>query len=184
VPMLSHGDEVGRSQLGNNNAYCHDSPLTWVDWNLTQDQQDVLQFTRRVFGLRAAIPLLRRTSFFSSQSAESGVKEITWLTVEGKEMEEAHWRDPANHSLGMLLRSDATGADHTSRGRGREDTWLLLLNGGGRSCLFTLPTVNSWGEWIEVLNTARPVSAAPQKGGTLLSPRSLVLLRLPGGYGA
>ncbi|HEX6408830.1 MAG TPA: glycogen debranching protein GlgX [Gemmatimonadales bacterium] len=183
VPMLSHGDEMGRTQLGNNNAYCHDSPLTWVDWNLTQDQQDVLQFTRRVFGLRAAIPLLRRTSFFSSQPAESGVKEIAWLTAEGSEMEEAHWRDPANHSLGMLLRSDATGADHTSRGRGREETWLLLLNGGGRSCRFTLPTLNSLGEWIEVLNTARPVSAAPQKGGIPLSPRSLVLLRLLGEYG-
>ncbi len=183
VPMLSHGDEVGRTQLGNNNAYCHDSPLTWVDWNLTPAQQDMLQFTRRVFGLRAAIPLLRRTSFFSPQPGpESGVKEIVWLTAEGKEIEEAHWRDPANHSLGMLLRSDATGDDHTSRVRAGKEIWLLLLNGGGRSCLFTLPTLSSPGGWIEVLNTARPVSGAPQKGGISLSPRSLVLLRLPGRY--
>jgi isoamylase len=151
-----------------------------VDWNLAPAQQEMLQFTRQVFALRAAIPLLHCTSFFSPEPRlESGIKEIVWLTAEGREMEAAHWRDPANHVLGMLLQSNAVGADYSSRGAVRE-TWLLLLNGGGRSCLFALPTLNSPGEWIEVLNTAHPVSGTPQKGGISLSPRSLVLLRRPG----
>jgi glycogen operon protein len=180
VPMLSHGDEVARTQRGNNNAYCHDSPLTWVDWNLTPAQQELLQFTRQVFALRAAIPLLRRTSFFSPETRpESGTKEIAWLTAEGKEMEEAHWRDPAGHVLGMLLQSSATSADPTSPGPAEQEAWLLLLNGGGRSCLFALPTLNRPGQWIEVVNTARGVSGAPQEGGIPLSPRSLALLRRP-----
>jgi glycogen operon protein len=161
VPMLSHGDEVGRTQLGNNNAYCHDSPLTWVDWNLTPAQQELLRFTRQVFALRSAIPLLRRSSFFSpGPRPESGLKEIAWLTAEGKEMNEADWGDPGNHVLGMLL----------------EGVWLLLLNGGGRSRSFALPVLAGRDQWIEVLNTARPVTAVAQTGSISLSPHALVLL--------
>ena len=179
VPMLSHGDEVGRTQLGNNNAYCHDSPLTWVNWDLTPAQQELLDFTRQVFALRKAMPPLRHASFFASDPRpESGMKEIAWLTAEGTEMEEAHWRDPGNHVLGMLLRS--TMSHSASRGDAPEESWLLLLNGGGRSRGFALPALGRAAEWTEVLNTARPVSGVPQRDSISLSPRSLALLRRPG----
>jgi glycogen operon protein len=177
VPMLSHGDELGRTQLGNNNAYCHDSPLTWINWNLTPAQEELLRFTREVFALRAVIPLLRRASFFSPEPRPgSGTREITWLTAEGKEMDEANWRDPSNHVLGMLLCADGTG----SQGRIREDDWLLLLNGGGRSRLFVLPAQGGPGNWVEAVNTARPVVKAPLGDHIQLSPRTLVLLRRAG----
>ncbi|HYF40663.1 MAG TPA: glycogen debranching protein GlgX [Gemmatimonadales bacterium] len=174
VPMLSHGDELGRTQLGNNNAYCHDSPLTWVNWTLSPDQQQLLQFTRQVFSLRKAIPLLRRPSFFSPEPQPgSGAKEIAWLTADGNEMEAANWEDPGNHVLGMLLRSAAITGGGGLRG---EEAWLLLVNGGGRSRDFTLP-VRAPGPWLEVVNTANLAPAEPRTGSILLSPRSLVLLR-------
>ena len=180
VPMLSHGDEVGRTQSGNNNAYCHDSPLTWVDWNLTPAQQELLQFTRQVFALRAAIPLLRRATFFSPDSGpESEIREIAWLAGNGKEMDEAHWRDPGNHVLGMLLRTDTAGPDGHPR-CAEDQAWLLLLNGGGRSRPFALPAMKSPGEWTEILNTAHAVSRAPQTGSISLGPRSLALWRASG----
>jgi glycogen operon protein len=163
VPMLSHGDEMGRTQSGNNNAYCHDSPLTWVNWDLTPAQLELLQFTRRVFGLRAEIPLLRRTTFFSPEPRpESGLKEIAWLTPDGREMEESDWRDPGSHVLGMLLAG--------------EESWLLLLNGGGRSREFALPGWSGPGGWTEVLNTAHAVSREARTGSISLHPHSLVLL--------
>jgi glycogen operon protein len=181
VPMLSHGDEVGRTQHGNNNAYCHDSPLTWVDWNLTPAQQELLEFTRQIFALRAAIPLLRRPSFFSPEPRpESGMKEIAWLTAEGKEMDEVNWRDPGNHVLGMLLRSAATAVGRTPGSHTREETWLLLLNGGGRSRRFALPGLGGLSQWTEVVNTAHPVSQAPRAEHISLGPRSLILLHRTG----
>jgi isoamylase len=178
VPMLSHGDEIGRTQLGNNNAYCHDSPLTWVNWNLTPAQQELLQFTRQVFALRSTIPLFRRRAFFSPDpQPELGTKEIAWLTAEGKEMEEADWRDTGNHLLGMLLRLFNRSSDGLDRSPAPEGAWLLLLNGGGRSRSFALPALRKSDSWTELLNTAHPVERTSRAGSMLLSPRSLVLLR-------
>jgi glycogen operon protein len=177
VPMLSHGDEVGRTQLGNNNAYCHDSPLTWVNWDLTPAQQELLEFTRRVFVLRSAIPLLRRRSFFSPEPRpESGSKEIAWLTAEGEEMKEDDWRDPGNHLLGMLLRL-VTPSEGLGPSAAGEEAWLLLLNGGGRSRSFALPALRRSGTWTELLNTAHPGEPTSRATSITLSPRSLVLLR-------
>jgi glycogen operon protein len=168
VPMLSHGDEVGRTQSGNNNAYCHDGPLTWVDWRLTGEQQDLLEFTRRVFAIRAATPLLRRSSFFRREpEGPEQLKDLTWLRPDGKEMTVAEWTDPANHILGMLIHSD---------GSQTEDV-LLLLNSGGRSKPFTLPTLGHPGTWTEVVNTSHPAPRGSSEGIVNLGARTLILLR-------
>jgi isoamylase len=165
VPMLSHGDEVGRTQAGNNNAYCHDSPFTWIDWRLTPAQQDLLRFTREVFAIRTGAAVLRRAAFFASEAgAESGTKELTWLTPEGKEMSEHEWRDHGNHILGMLM-------------RGEDEAVLLLLNGGGRSKPFALPALARGGTWVEVINTAHPIAREGRQGSVPLGARSLILLR-------
>lgn len=108
------------------------------------------------------------------------MKEIAWLTAEGKEMEEANWRDPGNHVLGMLLRSAATAVGRAPGSHPREDAWLLLLNGGGRSRGYALPGLREPSQWIEVLNTAHPVSQAPRADHISLSPRSLILLHRTG----
>jgi isoamylase len=173
VPMLSHGDELGRTQLGNNNAYCHDSPLTWVNWTLTPAKQALLEFTRNVFAIRAATPVLRRRRFFPAEPrGDSGARDLVWLTPDGRELSEREWRDPGNHVLGMLMRSENRGDAEGSGG----GAFLLLLNAGGRSRSFALPDLGAGG-WTELINTARPVSAGALQESVSLVARSLILLR-------
>jgi isoamylase len=175
VPMLSHGDELGRTQSGNNNAYCHDSPLTWVDWRLTPQQRELLEFTRGVFALRAAIPVFRRRTFFGPDAASHDhIKELSWIRADGMEMSAEEWKDPTNHVLGMLLRGAATRETEKLRD---PEAMLLLLNAGGRSKLFTLPELGQPGIWTELVNTAHPGVRTVRKGHVSLGPRSLILLR-------
>jgi isoamylase len=166
VPMLSHGDELGRSQSGNNNAYCHDSPLTWVNWQLSSEQRNLLEFTRTLFAIRAANAELRRSTFFSHGAAPEGqTKELTWLRADGKEMSADDWRDAGNHVLGMLVRKENGGA------------LLLLLNASGRAKPFTLPDLGDAGSWAELVNTHHATAGAVREKGVSLSARSLILLR-------
>jgi isoamylase len=158
VPMLSHGDELGRTQDGNNNAYCHDSPLTWVHWDLTPEQRSLLAFTRSVLALRAAEPALRRRTFFPPHPTPG--QGITWLRADGAPMTVDDWQHDANHVLGMLLDG--------------EMPLLLLCNGGGRSRAFTLPAVR--GGWRVLVDTAHEGEreAETEVG---LAPHSLLLLK-------
>jgi glycogen operon protein len=177
VPMLSHGDELGRSQLGNNNAYCQDSPLTWIDWRLTPLQRELLQFTRKAFAIRSANPVLRRRTFFRHEAAEGSGKDLTWLRPDGKEMTAEEWNDAGNHVLGMLIRGEAT--DEVDE-RGRKvtgDAILVLLNGGTRSKPFLLPVLGWPGSWSEALNTAHPMPRQVREGRVNLVAHSLMLLR-------
>ena len=169
VPMISHGDELGRTQSGNNNAYCQDSPLTWIDWGLSKENQEFLEFTRMVFALRAANPLLRRRTFFHAG------KDLTWLRPDGLEMTEADWRDDSGHVLGMLIRADAV-ADIDQRGaQAGSESVLLLLNGGGRSKSFLLPSSDPSGAWTQALDTSG--SSVPLTDNQVnLAPHSLMLL--------
>ena len=96
VPMIAHGDEMGRTQLGNNNGYCQDSDLTWVDWDLDDEQSDLLRFTRRLVQLRQDHPVFRRRRFFAGTAdhgGESDLGDIAWFMPNGKHMDEAAWRD-------------------------------------------------------------------------------------------
>ncbi|MGI9039868.1 MAG: glycogen debranching protein GlgX [Gemmatimonadales bacterium] len=177
VPMISHGDEMGRSQEGNNNAYCHDSALTWVDWQLTPAERQLLDFTRQVFTIRAANPVLRRRTFFSHEARVPGEpKDLSWLRADGGEMTELEWRDPSNHVLGMLIRGEAT--DEVDE-RGRHlpgQAILLLVNGGARSKPFTLPAVSGPGSWNEIIVTAHPSPRLVPEGKVNLAAHSLMLL--------
>jgi isoamylase len=178
VPMLSHGDEAGRTQLGNNNAYCQDGPVTWVDWRLTPLQGELLDFTRTVFAVRAANPVLRRRRFFRREAMRQGEpKDLTWLSPAGEEMTTEEWGDASNHVLGMLIRGEATD-DIDERGRTpRGSAILLLLNGGARSRDFTLPAMERPGEWIQLLDTTHPAPRAFRGGQVHLAAHSLMLLQ-------
>ncbi|MGZ8398005.1 MAG: glycogen debranching protein GlgX [Gemmatimonadales bacterium] len=170
VPMISHGDELGRTQHGNNNAYCQDGPLTWIDWRLSQENQELLAFTRRAFAIRAASPLLRRRTFFHAGD------DLTWLRPDGQVMTEADWQDQGSHVLGMLIRGGAPAKSKNGGDRFKAEEILLLLNGGGRSKPFTLPNLDPPGVWTEVLDTsAYRVPAGANRID--LAPHSLVLLR-------
>jgi glycogen operon protein len=178
VPMLSHGDEVGRTQQGNNNAYSQDSELTWIDWALTPDRRELLDFTQRVLAIRRANPVFRRRTFFGGAAVtQSGLKDITWLKEDGRELGDEDWRDARRRALGMLLHGQATD-ERDARGRlivG--ETVLLLLNGGGRSTTFVLPAIPAPGGWVQVVNTAVPGVQTVRAAAVQLVAHSLILLR-------
>jgi isoamylase len=178
VPMISHGDELGRTQNGNNNAYCQDNPIGWVDWRLSPLDEQFLDFTRQVFAIRQANPVLRRRTFFRHEPRGTGPgKDLAWLRPDGKEMTDAEWNDGSNHVLGMLIRGEAT--DEVDE-RGRRllgEAILLLVNGGARSKSFTLPSLEGQGGWTEIVNTAHPTTRPVRQNLVHLVAHSLMLLR-------
>jgi glycogen operon protein len=177
VRMILGGDEMGRTQLGNNNAYCQDNEISWVDWSLKPQQQELLDYTRRLLEIYRANPVLRRRRFFShTRPAGEQEKDLTWLRPDGSEMTTDDWRNPHNHVLGMLIPGYA--ADELDE-RGQPDqgeTLLLLLNGGHRAQHFNLPDLAEAGTWLELLNTAKPFSRVRRRSGLNLPPHALILL--------
>jgi isoamylase len=178
VRMLLHGDEMGRTQHGNNNAYCQDNELSWVNWDFSPQDRDLLAFTRETLRIFRSNPVLRRRSFFTGRPvAGEQTKDITWVRPDGEEMTDADWSDADNHILGMLISGQATD-EVNERGRPvHGDTLLLLLNGGLRSRRFVLPSVQEPGQWHEVLNSARPGPRQAKQGAVNLVAHSLILLR-------
>ncbi len=177
VPMISHGDEVGRTQRGNNNAYCQDSELSWIDWDLDEHQQELLEFVRRVFKVSKENPVFRRRRFFAGDPvSDRGVKDVQWLRPDGREMTHDDWGISKNRVLGMLVHGDASD-DVDERGRpNKGQTLLLLINASNRARQFRLPDLAERGYWHELINTAQPTHRIP-KGTTLnVAPHSLVLL--------
>ncbi len=188
VPMLVSGDEFGRTQGGNNNAYCQDNETGWVDWSLLEDPawRELFALTARLISLRQAHPVLRRRAFFSGRpQGVDGLRDLAWFTSAGTEMTERDWYAPAA-ALGMYLSGrDIPGRD--ARGRQvTDDSFLTLLHTGDRPVGWVLPGA-PWAEVYElVLDTSREEqSEAPltrHRGGeTLMVPaRSVLLLRVAG----
>lgn len=177
VPMISHGDESGRTQIGNNNAYCQDNELTWMNWDLDSEQREFLTFARHVFAVRRASPALRHRSFFSGRPLPgSEAKDLSWLRRDGEEMTEDDWSDQDAHALGMLIHADAIDEVDEWGRPVQGDTLLLLVNGGPRSCFFRLPDVPEVGVWEETVNTARSGSRTVKRDGVTLARHSLILL--------
>jgi glycogen operon protein len=179
VPMLSQGDEFGRTQLGNNNAYCQDNDVSWLDWDLDERERDLLDFSLRVIRIRESNPVFRRRRFFAGNPVPGeGVKDVSWIRPDGNEMDVSDWHNPKNRVLGMLIHGEASD-EVDERGRpNRGQTLVLLLNGGGRSRYFQLPGMPEQGVWREIVNTARPGTRVVRGGGVNLVAHSLLLLGL------
>jgi glycogen operon protein len=180
TPMIAHGDEIARTQQGNNNAYSQDNDITWIDWtNLNDRQRDLLAFVQRVISIRQNNPVLRRRHFFRGKDPNSpSGKDVMWIRTDGQELQEGDWQNADNHLLGMLINGQAT--DETDdRGRPiRGDTLLLILNGGDGDCRFTLPQVLEEGFWMTLLDSAHPECHGPQDGSSVMvAAHSLLLLR-------
>ena len=177
VPMIGHGDEMSRTQRGNNNAYCQDNEVSWVNWNLDEKQKELLDFTRKIFELRRSNPVLRRRSFFRGTPVGGEMqKDVAWIKPDGAELTDADWHDPQRHTLGMLIHGDAT--DEVDE-RGRlitGDTLLLLINSGQTPVAFQLPTLVRPGLWREIINTARPGRRFVDLGDLPVPPHALILL--------
>lgn len=182
VPMLSGGDEVGRTQQGNNNAYCQDNELSWLDWNWTDKQKDLVEFARYVIKLRKEQAVLRRRKFFQGRSIRgAGVKDIAWYEPRGKEMTDQAWDDHFARCLGVLLNGNTL--DETDE-RGEPvvgDTLFLMFNAHFDPILFRLPVKGPGEKWERLLDTADEEI----KTGLLLRDhtykirgRSVVVLRL------
>jgi isoamylase len=179
VAMILGGDEMGRTQGGNNNAYCQDNETSWVDWNLSPADRQLLEFTREVLEIFRSNAVLRRRTFLTGKTIGDGAKDLSWLRPDGREMTDDDWRDEGNHILGMLLHGRAT--DEVDE-RGRPifgKTILMLFNGGARSKLFTLPRLGEGaGAWTMLINTAQPGSRAVRGPTVNLVAHSFQLLRL------
>lgn len=178
VPMLNMGDELGRSQGGNNNAYCQDNPISWVDWSLTPEQQDLLAFTQRLLAIRAAQPVLRRRAHFTGAPlGDDEGKDLSWLRPDGQELGEDDWKHADRRALGMLMHGKATCEVDDAGAPLVGDTLLLLLNASPHGVGFTLPA----GAWETLVCTAGPAERLQPRGDHVdVPPRSLILLRSPG----
>ncbi|MFZ5789295.1 MAG: glycogen debranching protein GlgX [Pseudomonadota bacterium] len=181
VPMIAAGDERGRTQRGNNNAYCQDNEIGWMDWTPLQDgDRAFFEFFRAVIRLRRSHPALRRERFFEGTvEPSSGTKDIVWLSARGDEMTERDWDDPDTRAFGFIVNGDVA-AD------GRDDSFLVLMNAAAETTIFMLPETTYGPCWRMMLDTARP---EPVTGGTsleagaslALAAHSLVVLSRPSG---
>ncbi|MFF2727071.1 glycogen debranching protein GlgX [Streptomyces sp. NPDC058008] len=188
VPMLVAGDEMGRTQGGNNNAYCQDDETGWLDWSLREDPgwRELTELTSRVLALRHRHPVLRRRAFFAgTPQAPDGLRDLAWFTAQGVEMTEADWYAPAA-TLGLYLSGrDIPGRDATG-GQITDDSFLAVLHADHRDREFRLPGPPWAGSYELVVDTSREEqSAAPgtlHPGGTALTVRgrSVLLLRVAG----
>ena len=157
VRMLLGGDENGRTQLGNNNAYCQDNEIGWVNWDIDEGGEALCDFTAELISIVGSNPILRRRDFFSGKPESGNEKDVSWIRSDGHEMTEEDWSDPENRTIGMLLDGQAADEiDFRGRRSPRADTILLLLNASTRSRSNTLPHLDRPGRWEELLNTARP----------------------------
>jgi isoamylase len=185
VPMLLGGDEIGRSQRGNNNAYCQDNEISWYDWAAAD--QELLEFTRRLIALRARHPVFRRRHWFQDRPIHGAdVTDIAWLSPEGTPMSEDHWDEGWSQALGLFLAGDDLGVDQ--RGQPITDaTFYLMLNASAGEVSFKLPNGDYASGWQLVLDTARPelgegAGALEHAADSelIVTSRSLVLMKRAG----
>jgi isoamylase len=169
VPMLQAGDEFARTQRGNNNAYCQDNEISWVDWRLRSANYDLLEFVRLLARLRRLHVEFRRETFLKGAASRAAVKDVTWLNVRGAEMTQSEWQDSELRTLGMWFGEHRGSAEHL----------LLLVNSADSEQHFGLPAAPADGPWICLFDTASEGVGARSLGPVesyALKPRSVALL--------
>ncbi|HZQ32541.1 MAG TPA: glycogen debranching protein GlgX [Mycobacterium sp.] len=183
TPMITHGDEIGRTQLGNNNAYCQDSQLSWMDWTFVEKNADLLQFTRKVTTLRKNHPVFRRRRFFAGTPIRTGaqVRDIAWLTPAGQEMTPEDWDSGFGKSIAVFLNGEAIPEPDTRGFRVVDDSFLLFFNGHDQDLDFVVPQGLYGQEWRAVLDTADTqgkTDVVAKAGDKItLEARSVIVLR-------
>ena len=148
--MLAHGDELGRTQGGNNNVYAQDNEIAWVDWDLDKDQQDLLAYTSAAIALRKAHPVLRRRRFFGGDpkhGGESALGDIEWLKPNASLMDDQDWSTGYARSVMVFLNGDAIPESDDMGRRISDDHFLLMFNASGDPIDFTLPVPSFGDHW-------------------------------------
>jgi isoamylase len=154
IPMILSGDELGHTQNGNNNAYCQDNELSWLDWNLDDEQKSFLAFVAQTVALRRQHPVFSRRRFLQGRTVGEGVKEVMWLRPDGQEMSQNEWDMPFTRCVGVYL-SGAAIQRVDRRGRPvADDNFLVLFNAHHEAIPFVLPELHVGSTWISVLDTA------------------------------
>ncbi|NRQ50112.1 glycogen debranching protein GlgX [Aeromicrobium sp. YC3-14] len=185
VPMILHGDELGRTQGGNNNAYCQDNDVAWVDWHLDEGETDLMEFTSAVTAFRRRHPVFRRRRFFQGKPIRKAdeLRDIAWFTPSGEEMKEQNWDDAFGKSIVVFLNGDAI-ADRDTRGaRVVDDSFLMAFNAHHEDIELVLPDRDYGESWTVVVDTSTGI--VEQVGGAMhasdatmnLPARSLVVLQ-------
>ncbi|MCW2877330.1 MAG: glycogen debranching protein GlgX [Sphaerisporangium sp.] len=188
VPMLLSGDEIGRTQHGNNNAYCQDNEVSWVDWSLLGPESDLLNFIRKLASFRREHPVFRRRRFFLGHMPESDkgdVSDIVWLTPSGKEMTPGDWHSGFGKAMAVFLNGEAISEPGPRGERISDDSFLLLVNGHHENISFSLPGAEFGPGWQTVLDTTdegpdyeRSTSEVWQPGKLVtVTNRSMQILR-------
>jgi isoamylase len=187
VPMIAHGDELGRTQRGNNNAYCQDNELTWMDWGgpdgLDDEGAELLEFARHAVRLRRDHPILHRRRFFDGSGTDA-LGDVEWLDLTGALMDDTDWLQSYARTVAVFLNGDAI---TEKGGRGEavvDDSFLLLLNAHSGALGFTLPPAAYGKDWTVVLDTdgsAAPGTVLEAGTGLTVTGRSVVVLTRPSG---
>ncbi|AFC54632.1 MULTISPECIES: glycogen debranching protein GlgX [Mycobacterium avium complex (MAC)] len=186
TPMIAHGDELGRTQNGNNNVYCQDSELSWMDWSLVDKNSDLLAFVRKVTALRKQHPVFRRRRFFEGEPIRSGdeVRDIAWLNPSSREMTHEDWGESFHKCVAVFLNGDAITAPNARGERVVDDSFLLCFNAGDDPVEFSMPPDDYAQEWTVELDTNEPTGSkeGPDQVVTAeekvsLPSRSLLILR-------
>jgi isoamylase len=186
VPMLAHGDELGRTQHGNNNVYCQDNETSWVNWELDKEQDGLLEFTRRLVQLRSEHPVFRRRRFFAgtaNHGGESALGDIAWFTPRGDHMSEEDWANGYAKSLMVFFNGMAIPESDPRGGPTVDDSFLVIFNGHHEAIKFTLPAKAYGRAWTVLVDTASdtpvPDKALRPKAKVTAQARSVVVLRSP-----
>jgi glycogen operon protein len=175
VPMLSHGDELGRTQLGDNNGYCQDNELTWVRWDAAKSDtaaRGLAAFVRKLTDLHAAHPVFRRRRFFHGKpvrEARGALSDIVWFTQHGREMEDEDWADGEASAITVFLNGEAIDEPNRRGQPVHDESFLLVFNAEGDDRVFALPPWDYGSRWLKVLDTNDPLldpdTGTPIKSG-------------------
>ena len=183
IPMLLGGDEMGRSQKGNNNGYCQDSEISWFDWELVSGNQDLLDFTRELIYLRRQHPVFRRRKWFQGRAIHgAGISDIAWFNPDGSHMTDEQWEIGYAKSIGVFLDGNQIPSPGPQGQRISDDSFLLFFNAHYETMEFTLPSELEEKQWAKVIDTKEPRFVQEEivftKGQAVpVTERSLVVLR-------
>jgi glycogen operon protein len=182
VPMLSGGDEIGRTQHGNNNAYCQDNEISWYDWDLDPARQRLLAFTRRLIALRRENPVFHRRAFLAGREAMgSGLPDVAWFRPDGRPVAQRNWRDPELRTLAIFLNGEEIPTPAADGQRIVGDSFLVMANAATERTLVRLPSGRFGVRWELAVSTSEPETqnsrTFPARTEVALDPHSVLVLR-------
>src|SRR5690606_31305111 len=180
VPMISHGDEYGRTQNGNNNVYCQDNEISWMDWDWNESHKNLFEFTKKIISLRKEFSILHPRRYFKNRRIRGeGIYDIRWINIDGLDMSEHEWNESYIRSMGMLLNGEFMNKKDIENGR-QEEILLILVNSFWEPTTFTLPYEGLSPDWELLIDTRYETGTKNNQiihGIYEVSDRSLVLLR-------